>query len=151
MFGSQIIVEAGSYIEAKVSSVLTNGKWCWRPPRADAVWALQNGCCQVVIHDNDKLIWTSSHTGEYSCSSAWEIWRFKSEKVGWRRLIWDRFVTPKHVFIMRLAVKNWLTTCDRMLSWGWQVSPLCFSAETEWRVGIIFSLSVLSPKWCRNK
>ena len=27
----------------------------------------------VVIHDNDKLIWTSSHTGEYSCSSAWEI------------------------------------------------------------------------------
>ena len=81
LFGPQAIAEAVSFKVAKVSSELLDGHWNWRHPRSVAVRELQRVCCQVMLRDRDKEMWSASTNGCFSCSSAWEVLRSRSDKV----------------------------------------------------------------------
>ena len=73
------------------------------------------------------------HVKSLECSFAW-----------WKTL-WFQHTIPKHSFIGWLAIKSKLQSY-RLLKWGYTgTGSVCF-VEADLRVGIIYSLSVLSLK-----
>jgi hypothetical protein len=43
----------------------------------------------------------------------------------WWKLIWFSKAIPKHAFINWLAIKDRLSTCDRLAKWGYNANILC--------------------------
>ena len=57
-------------------------------------------------------------------------------------MAWDNAIVPKHAFIafiLWLAIKDRLTTCDILAVWGWQDDVLYgFCRSKKWNARIIF-------------
>jgi len=49
---------------------------------------------------------------------------------------------PKQAFVMWLAMKNCLTTGDRLVKWGYKCEVSCVFCRNEWKAENTFSLSV---------
>ena len=83
----------------------------------------------------------------FSCKSAWEALRYRSNEVDW-----DAAIMPKHAFIFWLAIQDRLSTFDRLVKCGWQGKICCVdSAETSLNPGIAFSLNVPFQAGCGSK
>jgi len=42
-YGSRVVYDASSGLNSKLSSVLSNGNWCWKPARSEDLVAIQSG------------------------------------------------------------------------------------------------------------
>uniref|UniRef100_A0A2N9HE77 Reverse transcriptase domain-containing protein n=1 Tax=Fagus sylvatica TaxID=28930 RepID=A0A2N9HE77_FAGSY len=95
-YGHRIIYDATSTFNAKVSSVLRNKEWVWRPARSENLVEIQSKLSQIQIMDYDRPIWSTSASGNFSCAATWEHFRTKGEEVNWWKLIWFKEAIPKH-------------------------------------------------------
>lgn len=118
---------------AKVTDAVNENGWSIRGQRSrhyhdlyttiidQPVLAPQNG--------KDAVLWKfgdDDYHDSFSTSKTWEQIRNKREPVGWSKVIWFTLGVPRFSFITWLAVKNRLSTGDRMRSWGMiQGCPLC--------------------------
>jgi hypothetical protein len=59
-FGFKMVYDAHSTLEAKLSSVIQNGNWCWGPARSEALVEIQAGLYEVRLGSCDKPIWGAS-------------------------------------------------------------------------------------------
>jgi hypothetical protein len=104
---------------AKVSCVLHNGEWLWRPTRSEDLVDIQTKLSQVQIKDCDKAIWNfkivleNSHVQIIGC-----ILELSKREVQWWKLLWFPNTILKHGFIGWLAIQNRLATKGRLLQWG---------------------------------
>jgi hypothetical protein len=55
----------------------------------------------------------------------WNALRDKQGCVDWWQVIWFPLIIPKHAFILWLAMKNALTTGDKLLRWGYHEDTKC--------------------------
>uniref|UniRef100_A0A2N9J3H3 Reverse transcriptase domain-containing protein n=1 Tax=Fagus sylvatica TaxID=28930 RepID=A0A2N9J3H3_FAGSY len=53
-YGHRIVYDAASSLNAKVSSILQNKEWCWRPARSEDLVDIQSKLSLVQIKDSDK-------------------------------------------------------------------------------------------------
>uniref|UniRef100_A0A2N9HTC6 Reverse transcriptase domain-containing protein n=1 Tax=Fagus sylvatica TaxID=28930 RepID=A0A2N9HTC6_FAGSY len=104
-YGHRIIYDAASTFNAKVSSVLRNKEWVWRPARSENLVEIQSKLSQIQIMDYDGTIWYINASGNFSCAATWEHFRTKGEEVNWWKLIWFKEAIPKHSFI-GLAIQS---------------------------------------------
>lgn len=95
------------------------------------LFVMVNGCGQLnglvsfqsfvplISEDVDRTLWVdiNGKLTNYSTKVAWESLRDNWPKVGWSNVVWFSQCTPKHAFILWLAVLNKLLTQDRMLVW----------------------------------
>lgn len=51
---------------------------------------------------------------KFSSRETWQLIRTEQNRVSWSKAIWFKHGTPKYVFITWLAIKNRLSTGDRM-------------------------------------
>jgi hypothetical protein len=58
-------------------------------------------------------------------SNTWNALRKKKPEVSWWPLIWFPYAIPKQAFLMWLAVRNHLTTGDRLTVWGYTRDTQC--------------------------
>ena len=92
---------------------------------AQASWALKKilGCRTIV---NASGGWQQFRkNGIYSIQRAYSLLRDQAPKVNWRTLICHNTATPKSVFILWLMLQDKLATCDRLVKWLPNISPLC--------------------------
>jgi len=61
-FGFRIVYDSESKLEAKLSSVLKDGIWCWRPARFEDLVEIQTKLLEVQLGIVDSPIWTISHS-----------------------------------------------------------------------------------------
>lgn len=54
---------------------------------------------------------------EYFVKIAWESLRENEPKIDWSQVVWFSQCTPKHAFILWLAIQGKLLTQDRMIAW----------------------------------
>lgn len=93
---------------------------------------------------DDVVLWKHGE-GEYkdlfSASSTWEQIQRRRTHVQWNKLIWFSQGVPPCGFITWFAVKNRLSTGDRMWSWSVKllISPVCF-VESGMKPEITYSL-----------
>jgi hypothetical protein len=124
-YGFRPIYDAGSQINAKLSSVIRDHHWNWPPARSDVLVSIQSQLSLVPLGDSDQAWWSISKSGKYTCNETWDHIRNKRDIVSWWRLIWFPLAIPKQAFLLWLAVKNRLVTGERMASWGFQGDVLC--------------------------
>jgi len=103
-----------SSIDANVASVLRNGDWHWKPTQSEELVTVQSQLSDIHLGDSDNPVWTVARKGTYVSSETWNFLRKKKPKVTWWPLIWFPYAIPKQAFLMWLAVRNRLTTGDRL-------------------------------------
>jgi hypothetical protein len=58
-FDFRAVYDAGSYVEAKVSSIIRNGDWFWPCAHSDSIVAIQSRLSEVELGVADVPLWTS--------------------------------------------------------------------------------------------
>ena len=124
-YGHRIVYDAASSLNAKVSSILQNKEWCWRPARSEDLVDIHSKLSLVQIKDSDRAIWLLNSSGKFNCADTWQHLRGKQAEVQWWKLIWFNKAIPRHGFIGWLTMKNRLATKDRLIQWGICVDPVC--------------------------
>jgi hypothetical protein len=66
-YGYRIVYDTGSNLDARVSSILIDGRWVWPPARSDLLVEIQSRLFDVAIGERDIPVWKNSR-GIYSCS-----------------------------------------------------------------------------------
>jgi len=79
-YGPRVIYDAGSSVNAKLSTIIRNGDWYWPFARSDNIVELQSKLPEVVIGDNDQPVWKCKQA-IYVCSATWEGIRQKEDEV----------------------------------------------------------------------
>jgi hypothetical protein len=110
VFGYRAAYDAQSNLDAKLSSVILNGEWVWRPARSDALVEIQTKLPEISFGSHDRPFWTASKTRAYVSSETWELLREKKAEIEWWKLVWFPHAIPKHAFILWLAMQNRLIT-----------------------------------------
>jgi hypothetical protein len=75
VFGYRAVYDAQSNLEPKLSSVIINGDWFWKPARSDALVEIQAMLPEISFGSHDRPFWTASRTGTYVSSDTWELLR----------------------------------------------------------------------------
>ena len=104
------VYDAQSSVEAKLSFVILNGDWFWKPARSEALVEIQARLPDVRLGLHDKAIWTASKKGCYVSSETWQILRKKKVEIDWWKLVWFPLAIPQKAFIL------WLVMQDRLLT-----------------------------------
>ncbi|XP_059436965.1 uncharacterized protein LOC132170072 [Corylus avellana] len=117
-YGFRVVYDAQSSVKAKLSSVIHNGDWFWRPARSEALVDIQTWLAEISLGSCDKPIWTASRKGVYVSSDTWEALRDKRDQIEWWKLVWFSLAIPKQAFILWLAMKDRLIIGVTLLSWG---------------------------------
>ena len=148
-YGHRIIYDATSTFNAKVSSVLRNKEWVWRPARSENLVEIQSKLSQIQIMDYDRAIWSISASGNFSCAATWEHFRTKGEEVNWWKLIWFKEAIPKHSFIGWLVIRNRLSKKASLMEWvlGGDSACLYCRQSIENRDHLFFKCSFTSRIW----
>jgi hypothetical protein len=94
-YGFRVVYNAQSNIEAKISSVICNGEWFWRPARSEALVEIQVKLSEVCLGQCDNPVWTISKKGVYVSHEIWEAHRKKNVEVIWWKVIWFPWAIPK--------------------------------------------------------
>jgi hypothetical protein len=148
-YGFRVVYDAQSNKEARLSSVLVNGSWCWRPARSDALVDIQSRLPEIVFSVSDKPIWTASKKGSYVSSDTWETLRCRHPEVEWWSLVWFAYAIPKQAFILWLVMRDSLTTGERLAKWGFSGAVDCLFCRNglETRNHLFFECSFSSRIW----
>jgi hypothetical protein len=62
-YGFRVVHDSHSNLEARVSTILKNGSWFWRPMRFNQLVEIQNSLSLVTLREKDKPIWVVSKFG----------------------------------------------------------------------------------------
>ena len=86
---------------------------------------------------------------KFSTYETWQLMRIDTGRCDWSRSIWFSQATPKYAFIAWLAVKDRLSTMDRISKWNWDVDVICVfcKREPESRSHLFFDCSYSSQVW----
>jgi hypothetical protein len=115
-YGYRVIYDSQSRVDAKLSFVLLNGEWCWKPARSDDLVDIQSRLPEIQLGDSDKPVWTIARNGAYVSSDTWNFLRKKKPEVEWWPLVWFPQAIPKHAFLLWLFMRNRLSTGDRLVT-----------------------------------
>ena len=81
----------------------------------------------------DIVLWKNGdddYLPTFSASRTWDQVRVKRDKVSWSKVVWLPQGVPRYAFILWLAIKNKLSTGDRMRQWG-MVQGCVFCGERD--------------------
>jgi hypothetical protein len=87
-YGHRLIYYAASSFDAKVSSVIQNKEWHWRPARSEELVDIQSKLCQIQFKECDRVVWTITASGKFTCVATWQHLRHKQKEVQWWKLLW---------------------------------------------------------------
>ncbi|XP_059448467.1 uncharacterized protein LOC132179721 [Corylus avellana] len=149
IFGQRVVYDAQSSVEAKLSFIILNGDWFWRPARSETLVEIQSGLLEVCLGLHDKPIRTASRKDCYVSSETWEILRKKKVETAWWKLAWSPIAIPKQAFILWLAMQDRLLTGDCLLKWGYKgdVKCLFYHSQTESRDHLFFECNFSYRIW----
>ncbi|XP_059454969.1 uncharacterized protein LOC132185181 [Corylus avellana] len=106
VFGHRAVYDAYSSVGAKLSSVILDGDWFWRPNRSEALVEIQARVHEISFGPHDKPLWIVSRKGTYVSSETWDFLREKKDEAVWWKLVWFPHAIPKHAFILWLAMQD---------------------------------------------
>lgn len=78
----------------------------------------------MKIGEVSKAVWVIKEEC-YSSSDTWEAVQNRKPIVEWWKLVWFGIPIPKQAFILWLAIRNGLTTGEKLLSWGYNGEANC--------------------------
>ena len=86
--------------------------------------------CRELIHDIGGWHLVSSSSG-FSIKKMYQLLCGVFPKTPWRKIICNSKASPRALFITWMALYGRLSTLDRLIAWGIQVSPICYLCKVE--------------------
>jgi hypothetical protein len=117
-YGYRIIHDAGSFVGAKLSSIIRDGEWYWPYACSERIVDVQSKLSEVEIGTEDLPIW-NCRKGSYVCSETSEHLRVKEPIVCWWKVVWCPVAIPRHSFLLWLVFRDALVTKETMSKWGY--------------------------------
>lgn len=103
-----------------------------------------------IVEEENISLWRNGggkFKKTFISNETWQVLRERHQECHWGKAVWFRYATPKYSFILWIAIKETLSTGDRMQSWNGNIDPSCLCyVKILWRQEDIFSLSVLIPR-----
>lgn len=99
----------------------------WPGARSKALVEIQSLLTEVQPRrdHSDTPNWVPAKSGIYHTGATWSAIRQHRPHVPWYTLVWFKNHTPRHLFIVWLALPNRLTTRDRLVKWLPQTDTTC--------------------------
>lgn len=106
---------------------------------------------KLVLEKEDKNLWRGRHgyKQDFSTQETWCLLRSIRPSCSWASAIWFTQATPKYAFMAWLAVKNRMSTLDRILSWNPGVVGTCILCKNgaETRNHLFFECDYAAQIW----
>ncbi|KAG7564158.1 Reverse transcriptase zinc-binding domain [Arabidopsis suecica] len=104
------------------------------------------------MNAEDIFLWKgkdNSYKDSFSTKDTWNLIRKISNKVTWYKGVWLTHATPKYSFCTWLAMKNRLSTGDRMQNWNTNSMSTCVlcNSHLKTRDNLFFKCSYSSEIW----
>ncbi|GJV32918.1 RNA-directed DNA polymerase, eukaryota, reverse transcriptase zinc-binding domain protein [Tanacetum coccineum] len=114
------IKQAGLELNVKLKDMIKDGLWKW-PKEWNSTFRhnLPNFVPKLIEGSKDSYLWETNDgkCNNFSTNRAWKDWRDHERKVDWCDLVWFSNCTPKHSFIVWMAVRDKHTTQLRIMKW----------------------------------
>ncbi|GJV32919.1 RNA-directed DNA polymerase, eukaryota, reverse transcriptase zinc-binding domain protein [Tanacetum coccineum] len=114
------IKQVGLESNVKLKDMIKDGLWKW-PKEWNSTFRhnLPNFVPKLIEGSKDSYLWETNDEkcNNFSTNRAWKDWRDHERKVDWCDLVWFSNCTPKHSFIVWMAVQDKLTTQERIMKW----------------------------------
>ena len=149
-FNERVIYDSALPRWAKVASIISNGQWAWPVANSPDLLTLKQAIPDSMVPNMsrcDEVIWSPSGTGKFSTKSAWLALRVRHSLVNWHRLIWFSYAIPKCGFILWLAIRERLSTYDRLSLASSTWSCLLCNNQAESHDHLFFSCSFSRHIW----
>ncbi|CAA7058278.1 unnamed protein product [Microthlaspi erraticum] len=122
---------------AVVADAISNGVWAL-PAGRHPILVLLRGCLPISVPDvnstiSDFYLWRNSQgspPGAFSTAKMWISLYPTPPTLPWTTTVWSKSRIPKHAFILWVALRNRLTTRDKLRSWGMTVPENCLLCGT---------------------
>lgn len=153
-YSFRIFYGSGSRLGAKLSSVIKNRNSCWPPAWSEDLVCILSVLPEVDVGESDMPIWNILKKGIYSCSKTWEAIRCRLPKVNCCCLVWFPMAIPRHALMLWLAVKDSLSTGEKLASWGYSGAVHCWFCRIFfffWKAEIICFFTVASVEGSGKK
>lgn len=88
----------------------------------------------MITHEEDTPLWKQKegvYTTVFSSKKTWLQLRSARPVCEWSKGIWFQQSTPKFSFLVWVALRQRLQTCDRMQRWSVAVDPVCVLCNAE--------------------
>ncbi|GKB12041.1 RNA-directed DNA polymerase, eukaryota, reverse transcriptase zinc-binding domain protein [Tanacetum coccineum] len=113
------IFYAGFSDNATVADLLDENGWKWPPNWVNKYMFLFNVPTPNLSNRPDMPVWVSSDgkEGAFSTNRMWKDVRGTDSKVCWYDLVWNSHCISRHTFVLWMAIKNKLSTQDKLARW----------------------------------
>ncbi|GKC08087.1 RNA-directed DNA polymerase, eukaryota, reverse transcriptase zinc-binding domain protein [Tanacetum coccineum] len=110
-----------------VVDLIHEGRWMWPNEWLGLYPSLNQITIPVPSDRKDSVVWIDYQNKEveFSVKIAWKSLRDKWPIVNWNHVAWFSQCTPKHAFILWMAIYKKLLTQDRMMVWQQRVDLKC--------------------------
>lgn len=98
-YGFRPVYDAGSCVDAKLSSIIQGGEWFWPYARSDFLVHIQGRLSLVKIKVEDLAVWKAKKE-VYNCAKTWDAMREKENAVEWWKMVWFLVAIPRHSFLL---------------------------------------------------
>ncbi|KAL0297939.1 UNVERIFIED_CONTAM: hypothetical protein Scaly_3078600 [Sesamum calycinum] len=102
----------GLPMDSPLSTVIARGNWQWPSEHHVDINDIVTKLPDIHRSGNDAVIWKSS-SGTYTTETAYAVFSSPSNSVEWAPLLHGPFLTPRHNFILWLAILEQLSTLDK--------------------------------------
>ena len=114
--------------------------------------SLPSSVPDISSNEEDYYLWRNGLRDPPSTFSSSKLWSSLYQfppQVSWLKAVWFKKNIPKHAFIMWLVMRGRMSTRDRLLTWGLDVSPLCLlcGTQNESLLHIFFECDYASAAW----
>ncbi|CAL1360043.1 unnamed protein product [Linum trigynum] len=91
--------------------------------------------CKEQVHGHLSVIngvgsWDGKVQKKFPLKQVWDFFRPKLPVVSWYKLVWSQPAMPRDQFLCWLITRGYLTTGDKLLSWGYQGDFNCAFCAT---------------------
>ncbi|KAL0844788.1 hypothetical protein Bca101_018034 [Brassica carinata] len=101
--------------------------------------------------DEDLSLWirSSGYKLSFSTQETWELLRENKTACDWACGVWFAYATPKFSFMVWLAIKDRLSTMDRVAKWSRGIDEVCAlcKAAKETRSHLFFDCAYTAQVW----
>ena len=139
---------------AKVCDAVTGNEWNIRGRRSRRFHDLYDSILAIAPLSPNKgrniIMWKhgdDDYRPTFSAARTWDQLRVKRTKVEWSRMVWFAQVVPRYFFITWLAVRNRLSTEDRMRDWGIMQGCELYGERDETRDHLFFACPYSNTIW----
>lgn len=106
--------------DENVADLIENGRWVWPNEWYTKFSVLSSISVPALNNEPDQVVWRNKngHMGVFTLKEVWNDVRINHPVITWKNVVWFSQCTPRHTFVLWLALHKRLMTHDVIAKWN---------------------------------